>query len=79
MQSNTNMPPTACVASATAEMYSSGRIIPDDVSTCGAKTKSGLVDWDRQRGLSRAYRQPEVREGICPGVFGPSNDRRVYA
>ena len=42
MQSSTNRPPTACTASPTARRYSSGRIIPDEVSTWGAKTICGF-------------------------------------
>ena len=42
MQSNTNMPPTLCMASATARKYTSGKMMPDAVSTWGANTKSGL-------------------------------------
>ena len=41
-QSSTNSPPTACTASATAFRYPSGSIMPDDVSTWGAKTTSGF-------------------------------------
>ncbi len=43
MQSSTSSAPTSCAASARAVTYSSGRISPAEVSTCGANTTSGLV------------------------------------
>ncbi len=42
IQSKTNIPPCACTASLTSLMYSSGNIMPEAVSTCGAKTKYGF-------------------------------------
>ena len=44
IQSNTNMPPTEWTASETAFIYSSGRMMPADVSTWGAKTIAGFSD-----------------------------------
>ena len=41
MQSKTIIAPTSCAARANAVTYSSGRMTPADVSTCGAKTTSG--------------------------------------
>ena len=43
IQSNTNNPPTSRTASDTARIYSSERIMPEDVSTCGEQTSDGLA------------------------------------
>ena len=48
MQSSTKRPPCACTAAATFVIYSSGKMIPVLVSTCGAKTTEGfsaLICW----------------------------------
>ena len=42
MQSSTNKPSTDSTASPIARKYSGGKIIPADVSTCGANTTSGF-------------------------------------
>ncbi len=59
MQSNTNNPPTSRTAWPTAFTYSSGSNIPEDVSTCGANTKSGF-----------SFRMTATNSSIGTGING---------